>query len=81
MSHSSFSPLNSSSVFPFDSGNNRVNNMPKKLMVPSIIREFFIPIPGGYPGSVFAGFVLCAAYKNPKPPTIAPALPAAADIP
>lgn len=46
-----------------------------------MIRAFCIPTPGGKPASVSLGFLLCAAYKNPKAPTMAPAFPAAADIP
>nr|GME20728.1 phosphoenolpyruvate carboxylase kinase 1-like [Ipomoea batatas] len=70
-----------SNDFPLDSGTNNVNTIPKKLMQPRTIREFRTPIPGGYPASVFAGSLFCAAYKNPNAPTIAPAFPAAADIP
>jgi hypothetical protein len=62
------SPDISSSDFPFDSGTKKVKIIPRKFITPRTIRVFLTPIPS-------------AAYKNPNAPTIAPALPDAADIP
>uniref|UniRef100_J3LVT6 Uncharacterized protein n=1 Tax=Oryza brachyantha TaxID=4533 RepID=J3LVT6_ORYBR len=38
-------------------------------------------MPGGYPASVLLGSVLCAAYRNPNAPTMAPIFPAADEMP
>lgn len=76
-----FSPDSSSRDFPFGSGTKKVKHIPKKLTTPKTMSEFFTPIPGGYPASVLLGSLLWEAYKNPYAPTIAPAFPAAADIP
>lgn len=76
---SSFSPDNSSSDFPLDSGTKKVQNTPSKFTQASKRSVFCIPIPGEYPGS---GWVLLSvAYMNPNVPAIAPIFPAAADIP
>ncbi len=80
-SASSFSPDKSSKDLPFVSGTKNVMKKPTPLMIDSSKNEFFTPIPLGYPGSCCPVCCPWAAYKNPKAPTIAPALPAAAERP
>ncbi|KAL0913693.1 hypothetical protein M5K25_017171 [Dendrobium thyrsiflorum] len=80
-SSSSFSLDISSSDIPFGSGTRKVKKNPRTQQAANANSEFLIPIPAGYPLSLFAGSLSCAAYKNPNAPTIAPAFPAAADIP
>ncbi|PON41521.1 hypothetical protein PanWU01x14_288750, partial [Parasponia andersonii] len=62
------SPDKSSKDFPLDSGTKNVKSTPKKFTTPRIISVFLTPIP-------------CSAYWNPKAPMMAPAFPAAADMP
>ena len=57
----SFSLDISSRDFPFDSGTKNVKSNPRKLQAASTKRAFRMPIPAGYPGSVFVGSLFCAA--------------------
>ncbi|BAT11065.1 Os10g0444850 [Oryza sativa Japonica Group] len=52
---------------------------PSRLHPASTNSEFLTPIPGLYPASGLCGS--CAAYRNPNDPMMAPAFPAAAEMP
>jgi hypothetical protein len=71
----------SSSDLPLGSGTRNVSRNPRKMHPANSSSELRTPMPGAYPCIVLAGSWLCARYRNPKDPMMAPTLPDAAEMP